>query len=645
MEEEIELSDCIPDEFLDAGNFTIDDVVTPIKIEVYQQLLRQSSFDQEKAQYLISGFKNGFDIGYRGPLNRTDLSKNIPITVGSESDIWSKLMKEVKLGRHASPFKKIPYKNFMQSPIGLVPKAGNQTRLIFHLSFDFGGSDEEDRKSLNFHTPDELCTVKYKDLDFAVHSILRIIADCDREDDCPALYDEDVLDSEMDGNEESKVVVNHNQQYGGSDLAINQFIGIDGKPAQTIYMSKSDLKSAFKILPILPSQRKFLIMKARYPENGQYYFFIEKCLPFGASVSCARFQLFSESLRHITEFVLRRRFANFSITNYLDDYLFSTIDPNVCDEMVRTFLAICDDIGCPVSLDKTEWSTTQIVFLGILLDGENHRLCVPQEKQLKAKNLLQWAISKRKVTIKFIERLTGTLNFLVKAIVPSRTFIRGMYSKIHLKDAQGRDLKPFHHISLNKEFIGDCLIWQKFLELGATDSRLVCRPFIDVNKFTHAKILNFYSDTSMHGMGAIFGTRWLYCKWDKQFLELEKPTIEYLELFALVSAILVWGNNRHLCNTKIVIFCDNQIVREYVNNLTAGNRQCLKLLRILALDNLKFNRRVKIIYVKSKTNVLSDAISRADFTTFWRKVPETMERTSYSMPDAIWPMQKIWYES
>ena len=43
-----------------------------------------------------------------------------------------------------------------QSPIDLVPKAGNKTRLIFHLSYDF---NDEDR-SLNYHTPEEMCTVK-----------------------------------------------------------------------------------------------------------------------------------------------------------------------------------------------------------------------------------------------------------------------------------------------------------------------------------------------------------------------------------------------------------------------------------------------------------------------------------------------------
>ena len=81
-------------------------------------------------------------------------------------------MKEVTLGRYSGPYDEVPYISFMQSPIGLVPKVGGQTRLIFHLSFDFGKDDAE--KLLNFHTPDEMCSVKYNDLDYAVRACLKL---------------------------------------------------------------------------------------------------------------------------------------------------------------------------------------------------------------------------------------------------------------------------------------------------------------------------------------------------------------------------------------------------------------------------------------------------------------------------------------
>ena len=156
------------------GNYVLDDIVTPIDVEKYQALLVASQFNPVLSKFLLDGFTRGFDIGYRGPLIRRNLSNNIPITIGTEQDILDKLMKEVKVGRHAGPYKEIPFKYFMQSPVGLVPKAGGQTRLIFHLSYDFG--TEESDKSLNYDMPDYLCTVKYKDLDYAVQTILKLIA-------------------------------------------------------------------------------------------------------------------------------------------------------------------------------------------------------------------------------------------------------------------------------------------------------------------------------------------------------------------------------------------------------------------------------------------------------------------------------------
>ena len=54
-------------------------------------------------------------------------------------------MKEVQVGRFAGPsdLDNLPFDSFIQSPVGLVPKAGNKTRLIFHLSFDFGMENKD----------------------------------------------------------------------------------------------------------------------------------------------------------------------------------------------------------------------------------------------------------------------------------------------------------------------------------------------------------------------------------------------------------------------------------------------------------------------------------------------------------------------
>ena len=110
----------------------------PVNVKVLEQLLVESNYDKDETNFLVQGFTNGFHIGYEGPQRRADQASNIPFRqVGDKWDLWSKVMKEVHLKRFAGPFEEVPFRHYMQSPIGLVPKAGNQTRLIFHLSYDF----------------------------------------------------------------------------------------------------------------------------------------------------------------------------------------------------------------------------------------------------------------------------------------------------------------------------------------------------------------------------------------------------------------------------------------------------------------------------------------------------------------------------
>ena len=151
-------------------------------------------------------------------------------------------MKEVEAGRYAGPFEEIPFdNNFIQSPIGLVPKDnGKDTRLIFHLSYPRGKG-----KSVNANIPRELCSVQYPDFSEAVRLCI-----------------------------------------------------IEGKNCK---IAKSDLQSAFRHLCMSMESHRYLIMKCKSPIDDQYYFFIDKCLSFGASISCSHFQRMSNGIAHIVK--------------------------------------------------------------------------------------------------------------------------------------------------------------------------------------------------------------------------------------------------------------------------------------------------------------------------------------------------------
>ena len=386
-------------------------------------------------------------------------------------------------------------------------------------------------------------------------------------------------------------------------------------------------------------------MMAPHPETGQLWYFIDMCLPFGASISCARFQAFSDALKHITEVKLARLLGYpLAITNYLDDFLFIALTLQMCNRSMEVFLEVCQKIGCPISQDKTEWATQLIVFLGILLNGFDLLLAIPQDKKNRAIHLLRWACSKRKVMVQFVQKLTGTLNFLNKAMVPGRAFTRGMYQKLTLKDKKGNMLKQHHHIWLNNQFVQDCRMWIRFLELADVEPRLLCRPFIDFSLTDTTQILAFYSDASRNGklgFGAIMGDRWIVAQWPAGFVEDCQPSIEFLELFALTIAVLSWDDDVKLQNTRVTVFCDNEEVVHMVNTASSCN-QCMKLIRILVLNGLKNNRRLFIRHILTKLNILADSLSRLNMTRFWKYAPKSVNRTPDQLCANLWPVNKIW---
>ena len=121
----------------------------------------------------------------------------------------------------------------------------------------------------------------------------------------------------------------------------------------------------------------------------------------------------------------------------------------------------------------------------------------------------------------------------------------------------------------------------------------------------------------------------------------QDPSIEFLELYALVAAVLTWSNK--LVNVRVIIFCNNQAVISMVNNLTSKCQQCMKLIRMLVLDNLKMDRRVFVKFVQSQSNILADALSRLQYKRFWENAPVTMRKYPDAIPSCIFPVENIWF--
>lgn len=287
------------------------------------------------ASYVIQGFSYGFRLGYHGPRQATS-SSNLRSCFENPDMVTVKLQIELDAGRIKGPFNCPPLSELRISPIGLVPKkAPGQFRLIHHLSFPEGASVND------FIDPD-LATVVYSSFDDAIDKLLEL--------------------------------------------------------GQGALFSKTDIDSAFRLIPIHPDDHHVLGFKF----NNKYYY--DTCLPMGASSSCAIFERFSSALQYVSETVLNIK----HMVHILDDFLI--LGPplsDLCQLNLNKFLQFCSLVGVPIKTEKTENATTIITFMGLELDSNLMEARLPQDKLVKLRTLLVSASKSRKITLRDLQSLLG----------------------------------------------------------------------------------------------------------------------------------------------------------------------------------------------------------------------------------------------
>lgn len=221
-----------------------------------------AGYEPSIADFLFHGFKNGFSIHFEGIHFSSD-SNNLTSATENPSVVDAKIAKELEAHRLAGPFHNPPLTPFRISPLGVVPKKNfGEFRLIHHLSFPKGSS-------VNDGIPLEHSRVCYATIGDAI---------------------------------------NHIKAVGTG-----------------AYLAKTDIKSAFRILPINPIDYGLLGMKWK---NKYYY---DRCMPMGCSSSCKTFETFSSAL----EWIARTKFKIQHVLHLLDDFLFIAPSERLCQQQLN----------------------------------------------------------------------------------------------------------------------------------------------------------------------------------------------------------------------------------------------------------------------------------------------------------------------
>ena len=126
----------------------------------------------------------------------------------------------------------------------------------------------------------------------------------------------------------------------------------------------------------------------------------------------------------------------------------------------------------------------------------------------KALKQLWDLMTSRKTTVLKLQKLTGLLNNISKALVPGRAFNRHFYL-----ECAGQKLH--HHIRVDNEIKLDAAMWIKFLRNDG-----LCCQFIDLELTLKADEINWYTDASgTIGLDGIIHQHWFHAVWSKSFLK------------------------------------------------------------------------------------------------------------------------------
>ena len=347
------------------------------------------------------------------------------------------------------------------------------------------------------------------------------------------------------------------------------------REGQGSYLFKVDIKSAFRLLPIHPDNFSLLGMEFQ----GKYY--VDKCLPFGLSVSCALFEKFSSFL----EWHIKDTTKSDELIHYLDDFCGCNSQHLKAKSILEQTLNAFDTFGVPVADDKVEGPSTRIKFLGLEVDTEKMLVQLPMDKLNDLKACIDEVLSykSKKITLKKLQSLIGKLNFACRAIVPGRAFCR------RLIDATIGATRPFHRIRVTKGMVEDLLIWKSFLDNHNGASMMI-------SELGESHLELFTDAAGGIGFGAYFDGHWTNGRWPENLIEVNNIALK--ELFPIVLSLFMWGDE--FKNQKVVFFCDNSAVVIMINKQSSKDKQCMHLLRILVSICLKKNVVFKAIKVSQE---------------------------------------------
>ena len=364
-----------------------------------------------------------------------------------------------------------------------------------------------------------------------------------------------------------------------------------GRDAQ---LAKIDIAHAYRNVPVHPSDRHLLGMQW---DNLVY---IDTVLPFGLRSAPKIFSALADT----TEWIFRNNNVT-HVLHYLDDFFTAgATNTSECQHNLSTIIRLCAKLGFPLATDKIEGPSSQLIFLGILLDSHKMEMRLPEQKLNDLTNTVTTWLNRTVSSKRDLLSLIGLLAYATKVVPEGRPFLRRM---INLASS----FKHLDHpIRLNADFKSDLMWWHLFLHTWNGVSCLHTHT-------RHPPDLEFYTDASgTWGCGAYYHPHWLKIYWPESWRDYP---ITIKELLPIVLAVAIWG--QQWSGKHIRCRCDNMAVVNILYSRTSKDSAIMHLVRSLHFFLAHFDIKLTASHIAGKSNDLADALSRNHMQVFYKLAP------------------------
>ena len=396
-------------------------------------------------------------------------------------------------------------------------------------------------------------------------------------------------------------------------------------PGEEVYVLGADIEDAFHQIPLRRNERRFTAASI----SG--WFFAFTVLVFGSGSAPTVWGRYASWLARSTIAIAQPGTLRMEI--YVDDPVY--VAKGTLKQVARTFaraLLWCMVVGLPIAWAKAEGGS-QVRWIGAAVTFTPSEVVafITEDKIQEILELISTALSKNKVSARFLRSLAGKLNFIAGIVPKLRPFLASIWAAIagptHPSEDEEKSLASAPgHCSSSDRVVGH-LVWTKSCKQGL----VWCEAFLrgcHGGLRRHFRVrppgaddtLTVSVDASPWGIGGLLTVNTVPQAWfsdelheeDLKMFEAERGESAFTtiwELLAVVVAIKLWAADK--IGLAVAVRSDSLSALQVLARNRARAPGLTILLQELALEQASFSFLMEdLTHIPGVSNKIPDALSR-----------------------------------